>query len=306
MTIQYANDRCLYDPFAHVNLVVAYGTGGNEGVHGTAVVRIFTGDGFVIAADGLRRDLDGKEIQANQQKVFKIESAQSVFAYGATGATYFQQGAASFDVESELKRIVEYLATKQYDSSFRYIEAFAKTLLVMFRKGQKDGRIKEFLDYGKGNLIVRVLFAGYYGRKPFMAMIELHHIRQRIQEPVKQFEEFSPSNTKIEISGSEAVQKSLMSGGDFTFPAHELSSWRAVRSQQPISIADAVELAQTYIAACASDAGRNMDADCFSVGGHIHIATITADKKFVWAVPPISAAPVTHQSLSASSSTVQT
>jgi hypothetical protein len=301
MTIQYTSERCPYDPLAHVGLVVAYGAGGNADMHGTAVVRVFTGNGFAVAADGLRRDLDGNEILANQQKVFKIEGAAgSAFAFCLTGATYFQNGTASFDVSSELQQIADRLAPKQYDSSFRYIEAFAKALLATFRVGQRDGRIGEFRDFGKGNMIVRVLFAGYYSSKPFMAIIELHRIGQDIQDPAKQFQEFSPNETKIEISGSEAVQQSLLSPDDLTFPEHESKSWKTVRSRRPISVDEAVELAQTYIAACASDAGRKMDADCFSIGGHIHVATITPEKGFAWLIPPIPATSTTPKSLSTS------
>jgi hypothetical protein len=274
-----------WSPFADSDIVIRYHAGDYD-MHGTGIVRIFNGDGFVIASDGLRRDLDGNEVSANEQKVFNTVCAGAAFAYAATGVTYVHQGNVPFDVAQELKSIDTGLAAKQYDGAVRYIEGFAKALKNAFCEAQRNGRIAQIRDYGKGNLVTRVLFAGYYRRLPFMAQIELYRNGQEIEAPRHSIDELSRKDIKIEISGSEAVKQSLLSTDDLTFPAHELGSWDAVRNRRPFTIEQGVELARTYLDGCANPKGRKMDKECESIGGHIHIATVTPKDGFRWAEPP--------------------
>jgi hypothetical protein len=256
-------------------------------MHGTGIVRIFNGDGFVIASDGLRRDLDGNEVSANEQKVFNTIYEKAAFAFAATGVTYVCQGDVPFDVCQQLKAIDATLAAKQYDSPVRYIEAFSKALKRVFCEAQADGRIIEIRDYGKGNLITRVLFAGYYLRRPFMAQIGLYRDGQKIDSAHHSVDNLARKDIKIEISGSEAIKQSFLSADDLTFPARDLSSWDAVRNRRPFTIKGGVELARTYLAACASPEGRKLDKECESIGGHIHVATVTLTDGFQWVEPPV-------------------
>lgn len=57
----------------------------------TAIVRLYPGDGFIVAADGLRCNLSGVEISNMQQKLFKIEETGKLFGYALTGTTYIRQ-----------------------------------------------------------------------------------------------------------------------------------------------------------------------------------------------------------------------
>jgi hypothetical protein len=282
--VEYETLFYEYDPFVGKNLVIKYGPG--EEMPGTAVVRIYNGEGFVVAADGLRRDGTGKEITASQQKIFKIEDADKRFAYAATGVTYIDQGADAFDVSAEVIRVANALLAKNYDSALRYTEQFGKTLKRSLHQGQKDQRIREFLDFGKGELIVSVLFAGYYTRRPFMSRVALFHQKQDVQPPKIEFEDLVPSDIRVEISGSAKVRGLLLEGVDPRLAAYRSDSWEKVRNKQPISLADSLELAKTYIAACADPEAREVDPECAAIGGQIHVATITSTEGFKWVVEP--------------------
>jgi len=52
-------------------------------------------------------------------------------------------------------------------------------------------------------------------------------------------------------------------------------------------LAEAIELARNYIAACASQEGRIIDPEqCMAIGGHIQVAKITPQEGFAWVTPP--------------------
>ena len=63
-----------YDPFLGTSIITSYAVGGIVSQSGTAVVRIHTQDGGVIAADGLRRTKDGLQINDKQQKMRWLKS----------------------------------------------------------------------------------------------------------------------------------------------------------------------------------------------------------------------------------------
>jgi len=275
-----------YDPFVGADLVVSYRPEGD--MSGTAVVRIYSGDGFVIAADGLRRDGAGTEKSRNQQKIFAAEGADSTLAYAATGMTYVDQGSGGFDVSSEVSRLVHRVLTKKYDSPGRFTEEFAKALRRSLREAQNDQRIKEFLDFGREGLIVSVLFAGYYSGRPFVSRAALSQDQQRIQVPKVQSEDLALSSIRLEISGSEKVKDLLWYTDDPRLSAYRTDACRKVRNKQPFALAEGVELAKNYIAACSDPVSLGIDPDCAAIGGRIHVATIKPCEGFRWVEPPIA------------------
>ena len=58
-----------HNPLVGKESVISYALGAH--ISGTAVVRLYTGDGFIMAADGLRRDLSGVEISNDSKKSSK-------------------------------------------------------------------------------------------------------------------------------------------------------------------------------------------------------------------------------------------
>jgi hypothetical protein len=254
---------------------------------GTGAVRLYTGDGFIIAADGLRRDLSGAEVNNRQQKIFKTEAAGKLFAYVLTGTTYIAQSEPGFDVSLEAASVATALSAKRYDSPDRYTEQFGRLLRASFRRGQEDGRIEQLSDSGTSGEqeIVRVLLAGYYDRRPFMSATTLWHKHQEIQSPTRESRLLGPSSTQLEVSGSQKVRDLLLSTDDDTFAEYRTAGWIKMRNRMPVSLAEGADMARAYIAACASSRGRMVDPECAAIGGRIHVAEITP-VGFRWIDPP--------------------
>jgi len=278
-----------FDPFAGASLVVSYGTG--KHMPGTAVVRIYVGEGFVVAADGLRRDGAGKEINATQQKVFEAQYGSKILAYAATGTTYLDQAPGGFDVCGEVAHLADAVLRKGYDSPYRYTEEFGKALKRSLRGGQEDHRIVEFIDFGRGGLIVCVLFAGYYEGRAFLSKVALLQEEQQVALPQLEYKDLVSSDIQLEISGSEKVKDSLWYTDDPRLSSFRSESCTRVRQKQPITLADGVDLARSYIAACRDPVGREIDPECAAIGGHIHVCTVTPSEGFKWVDPPVKNQP---------------
>lgn len=93
-----------YDPFLGRGISIGYRIGGN--VPGTTIVRIYTHECFVVAADGLRLSFHGRQVvNDKQQKIFVIEQRAGLFAYALTGVTYFEDGRITFSVSDAVRKI---------------------------------------------------------------------------------------------------------------------------------------------------------------------------------------------------------
>jgi len=273
-----------YDPFLGRDITVSYPIGAN--VSGTAVIRIHTQDGFVIAADGLRRNIRGLEITDSQQKIFRIEQRGGIVAYALTGVTFIQEDAqTTFSVSDAIAKITNGLLIDHFTTAERYVRKFGKSAIDSLRKAQKNGQIKQFQDFGKQGLIVKILFAGYHQKQPFMADITLLHNKQKLQPPQLEFKEYLPDMTDMKLAGSEIVFNGLLHTDNPDLVRFRSGGFIKFRNKQSLSESDVIELAHNYIAACADAAGRKLDPDCLGIGGHTHIAIIKPDG-FRWIIPP--------------------
>lgn len=68
----------------------------------------------------------------------------------------------------------------------------------------------------------------------------------------------------------------------------EIPAFRALQMSVPQSLADAVEAARSYISSCSDPESLAIEPEvCAKIGGHVHVATITPDAGFQWAIPPL-------------------
>lgn len=275
-----------YDPFLGKGISVGYRIGGS--VPGTAVVRIYTDDCFVVAADGLRLSFHGRQVvNDKQQKIFVIEQSAGLFAHALTGVTYFEHGRTTFSVSDAVQKIANELLMEHFTSADRYIARFGKLAIDALRKGQRDGKIKGFEDIS-GNepgLIVTILFAGYFKTKAFMADIKLFHHKQKLQTPAFEFKDCIPGEVEIKVAGSTVVFNELRNTDNPDFTRFRSAGFRQIRNEHALSELDAVELARNYIAACADPKGRELAPECVGIGGHTYIVSVKRGD-FKWVDPP--------------------
>ncbi len=82
------------------------------------------------------------------------------------------------------------------------------------------------------------------------------------------------------------VGQALLEANDPRLAQHYTPSLQKLASGEPLSLLEAQGVATTCIKACDDPAALNIDPTCNTVGGHLHIATITLEEGFRWIVPP--------------------
>ena len=283
-----------YDPFVSTILRVSYRDGVSSPflyatpMLGTALVRIFTGEGFVVSADGRRTSKNtGNIITDQQQKIFYVEGRGRSLAYALTGAGYIEGEHGEFNLSAEVEQAASVLANRYPAGLVRYADRFSRVMHNAILEAKKDGRIgEEFPDLDQEGTIARLLFTGYYERQPSWAEIRFFHQAQKLRFPALESKTFSASQTEIQIKGSDKIWHVLLETDEPEFALYRSVGFQKVREKQNLSLADAIELAQNYIHACTDPRAMRLDQLCATIGGHIHTATITPQEGFKWIVPP--------------------
>ena len=66
----------------------------------TAIIRIYTREGFVIAADGLRRKINSKNpVATAAQKIFPTSSRWGTLAFAFAGTTEYEESDSGFKMD---------------------------------------------------------------------------------------------------------------------------------------------------------------------------------------------------------------
>lgn len=252
----------------------------------TAIFRAYTSEGFVIAADGLRRRAsDSKILSETVRKIFSIEDDSRSLAYGMAGSIYKgDDSGAVFDFATEAGRAALALQGRRPGDLTRYAELLADRVNDSYADAKKDGRISEYStcpDIGPsrepGSTIAYISFVGYYEGNPAWTEVRFWHDNQKLKSPTVYSERLRRGQLKI--WGSDKVAQLLYHTDDPRF-----AEFRRPRSDrhEDLTLSEAVEIAKNYIRSCSSDAGRQADENCASIGGHLHVATVIPGGGFGW------------------------
>jgi hypothetical protein len=121
--------------------------------------------------------------------------------------------------------------------------------------------------------------------------MEFHHIKQESAHKVHlQHLRWHPAW----FSGSPAVLSLLFDSDDPRFSEYRTDACKrvAAREMHPemrVTLSDAIEAGRKSIEACSRSSPMALEIDkefCEGIGGHIHVATITPEGGFDWAVLP--------------------
>jgi hypothetical protein len=112
--------------------------------------------------------------------------------------------------------------------------------------------------------IAHVLLVGYYNGKPYRTGVKFSHRNLMLQPPFVDDIIESPDNFDV-LTGSDVI----------------LQQFQPMVA--PESLQEAAELIRRYIQACVDN--RSNHADCATIGGRVHVATVTTER-FAWIVPP--------------------
>jgi hypothetical protein len=261
----------------------------------TAIIRTFTPDGFVIAADGRQTGSeDGSVLSDVMQKIFSVESPVGVFAYSICGVAEIptddnQQVALNLDEQARLSAdsLRDRKAKNLVGYAVRLSRPIWKALDDVHRNGLVSSYPTDRQAFGeRGSTICRIGLDGYEGKYPAAVTIRFFHDNGRLCQP---------EISRVQLSGlvgahrafvpSEMIGRLLWNYEFQNDP--RLAAYRGpFKYAEDIALQDAIDRSKAYILACSDPEGIATDELCRFVGGHIHVATITQTAGFRWIIPP--------------------
>lgn len=227
----------------------------------TAIASAFTSEGFVIGADGRQLDRDKKIFSESSQKIFNFKSRQVEVVYAWCGETSVIN--QSKEILYDLYAITRTTLNSAVQIAPRQFPSFIQQCCA----GLYEGIIKSPIVRQITNpdstpeSKARMLLNGYFDGQPFMAEF---HVREtdRIRVQAERVLMPIPTPTRNLFNGCTQQNKKY-------------------ESVLPTTTLEALKLVSNYIQECID----NSDADCFGIGGHLHIAHLTPDG-FYWVDAP--------------------
>jgi hypothetical protein len=258
----------------------------------TAIIRTYTEEGFIIGADGLSTGNDGRVITKTMQKIFQLGSAPLALSFFGTGRLGVSDDANSheilFDFISELRREAQATSARRFQDLQNYMTRIAirvqKRLVAALprRKGPLPSfPSSEPEDYGKTILIA--FLDGYHENRPGRVRLRFCHennvpfIPHLMTEPLL--------TNRFTFQGITEVAQ-MMNERD-----PRLSHYSGGFENSPFSprLTKEVVFSRSVIDACGGPEAALIDPErAAAIGGHTHIAVITPDRGFQWAIEPIS------------------
>ncbi len=273
---------------------VSFGDIGNESTwvpHGglisiqmpTAIARYYAPEGFAIAADGRKVNLrHPSESDYETQKIFKIDEPGRRLSYSVAGTVELSPDDESDDIVFYLLPALAESVTQAKRTS-RTLTDYARSIAGPVNRQLADlkrrGTIRRYpvrpsAMRERGHTILRVYFDGYYRDIEARAYVRFYHENQTLA-PVQVL----PQETVC--GGPITFGSSLVSNLLFTTIDQRLARFR--KNWDTETLAGGIEMCQSYIAACSSPEGRDIDNEvCSRIGGRIHIASITSTNGFQW------------------------
>lgn len=239
----------------------------------TAIVVIYTAEGFVVGSDG--RSNEG--FSDCEQKIFPTSNTVWHSAYALSGAV----GIGPEQVKSDCHSIAERLEQVQPPNLRTYADLFITALGKRMRLNVVEG-----LSAQRPSVTTRIDIAGYYSGNPQMAMREIQFTIGSEEVQITRSEDRHPPFPNDPFCvGSPIITNELEHGHDSEFDRFRTEGLKKLVDRKPVSLQEAAEIIRNYIAACATDKARTIDSRCRSIGGHTSIAKITPEG-FEWIEPP--------------------
>jgi len=246
----------------------------------TAIVREYTPDGFVVAADGRARNSQNGSISSeSEQKVFCFAKAQHL-AFSFTGSVQLGRvGRVAFDFIQAFELAVDLLPPSRSMNLSAYAELLGSTVQDNLQNVQHRGTIRftegqNELEPGGTFKISAVLMDGYFNGDPGRADIHFSHHDQRLRTNI-----FKPYlNDQTMVHGSKPVADRFFR--DPIFEKYKPMQDKPLHFREALS--RAIHQARCIIDAQGSPEARAIDDICDSIGGRTHIATVTPARGFSW------------------------
>jgi len=241
----------------------------------TAIVWTYIPEGFVIGADGLRREQrTGDVVDWQARKIFSVENEGVLLAYAWAGAVHLLD-TENWPAFSFLVASAEAGAVLKVGHGFAdYVQRFCGEIAKTLNRAKRSGKLAEYPVVTRTawglSLMAECLFVGYFRGEPCMARVQFSHANQVLINP--------------ELV--EAVVGARSVATDFRIFSGSEQIYAEIKPTllEPQSLQDAANLVRGYIQKCSDN--RDRLSDCKDIGGHIHIAAVTM-QKFEWIAAPV-------------------
>jgi hypothetical protein len=240
----------------------------------TAIVRKYTPEGFVIAADSRVSNYSTrKPIRDDQQKIFEI--GQSL-CFCICGYTLFRSdegeaGDPSFDLNRVVNEVVGGIHSESFRDIREYAELLSRQIWIRLGSACSSGDVELPLKGVASGAIhpwlTSIYIDGYLNSVPQSAEIRLRRSEDGLDIP----EVHSGIRQVMAATGSQRIYELL-----FTDQGRGINT-----------LIEAIAAARHYIETC-KVRGEELDPNgqCWGIGGKAQIATITAKDGFSWIERP--------------------
>lgn len=230
----------------------------------TAIVFEHIPDGFVVGADGRRKDPESGLIESDTtQKLFGVKIGNLKLVYGWTGNTIFE--GKNRTVLLDLKQLTDAVLRSVDMSSVSefsdFVQLFNDSLSLFFENSPGSPNVFQNKE------IASVLFVGYFNGQPCKAEIGITRGQNTI---------FRPEITNLCAPAPFGYR--VFTGSQAAFKVSNLSSGL------PSSLQEAAGRVRDYIRLCFTHRDPPLDGEN-PIGGHIHIGQLTP-RGFVWIDSP--------------------
>jgi hypothetical protein len=233
----------------------------------TALVSVYTPEGFVMGADGLRMDANGADVTDAAQKIFPIAHPNLIGHHAWAGTTSLLfLGKPQFNFSEESQDLMKELSNTPVTSLSDYVSRLGAALYQ--RLLASAGPVIPNIRTATENVVVRGVFAGYVDGGAGRVQILFPHQNGVLSPPrLTEVSEAGALSGFCIVSGSKLIWNEMKSRG----------------ISEPTSLVEAAHLIYSYIHLCADK--RHEYPDCKNIGGHIHIVASTSEKTW-WMESP--------------------
>jgi hypothetical protein len=260
----------------------------------TAIQFIYTTEGFLVAADGMKKDNKGNVHSLSAQKIFPVgEPGSATLAYGLAASVQLGRDDDSneilFDFIKETDRAAADTSTASHADLVSYMKAIADSVNASLQAAiNTHADLKLPLTLGKKqadddpNIIAWAFFGGYFNGTPDYGYIMFRQHSQQLMEPAVGRQDITIGTPFGYLS--KPIALGLFHDQDINFNRRVFRLHRTVRTPPAArSLADALQIAASYLAVCRRPEAMQFDeAHCADVGGKIRAATITPSNHFQW------------------------
>jgi len=244
----------------------------------TAIARVYTPRGFVVAADGRKLNNQTGEIGGDEaQKVFRLShtAGEMCFSVAGVGDMLLQSG--RLDFSAVVSRSAINIATTEIRNPDDYARLLGATICRDIQSLVLDPLASGM------EMETHLYLDGYILGQPMRRTITISYLEDRMEARLAAGE-LLPGRA---IGHGSPMVWAVLFGKT---PDNRLHPHRHIcQSLRPTTVSQAVRVCRALIRAHCDPEALSIDRQkCEGVGGHIHIATVTPEEGFKWVIPPVT------------------